>query len=176
MKELYIIDGYNFIFNYFKPEGVSKEKLTFFRDRLVRDLAQYSNFKGYRFAVVFDAKHSPRRTRSEKKIDNVDIIYSRGEETADTIIEKLVHTNEEYERIFVITSDYMQQKVVFKKDIYRKSIREFAIELDGFKKELDREIENLKSDAEKSFYMVEKRLDKKTRNRLEDMRKENIDN
>jgi predicted RNA-binding protein with PIN domain len=176
VKELFIIDGYNFIFNYFKPEGVSKEKLTFFRDRLVRDLAQFSNFKGYRFAVVFDAKHSPRRIRSEKRIDNVDIIYSRGEETADTIIEKLVHNNEEYERIFVITSDYMQQKVVFKKDIYRKSIREFAIELECFKKELDRAIENLKSDSEKSFYMVEKRLDKKTRNRLEDMRKENIEN
>jgi predicted RNA-binding protein with PIN domain len=175
LKELYIIDGYNFIFNYFKTEGVDKEKLTFFRDRLVRDLAQYSNFKGYKFAVVFDAKNSLRQIRSEKKIDNVEIIYSRSEETADSIIEKLVHSNEEYERIFVITSDYMQQKVVFKKDIYRKSIREFAIELEDFKKELGKEIENLKRDAERSFYMVEKRLDKTTRNLLEDIRKDNIE-
>ena len=175
MKELYIIDGYNFIFNYFKPEGVNKEKLAFFRDKLVRDLTQYSNFKGYKFVVVFDAKHSPRRIRSEEKIDNVEIIYSRGEETADTIIEKLVHSNEEYERIFVITSDYVQQKVVFKKDIYRKSIREFAIELEDFKKELGKEIESLKRDAERSFYIVEKRLDKTTRNLLEDIRKDNIE-
>ena len=171
MKELYIIDGYNFIFNYFKPEGASREKLTFYRDRLVRDLSQYSNFKGHKFMVVFDAKHSTRRMRSEKKVDNVEIIYSRGEETADTIIEKLVHSNEEHERVFVITSDYIQQKVVFKKDIYRKSIREFAIELDDFKKELGKEIDSLKNAAEKSFYTVEKRLDKKTRDMLEDVRK-----
>ncbi len=174
MKELYIIDGYNFIFNYFKPEGVNKEKLTFFRDRLVRDLSQYSNFKGYKFIVVFDARHSKRRIRGEKKVDNVEIFYSRGEETADTIIEKLVHSNEEYERIFVITSDYVQQKVVFKKDIYRKSIREFAIELADFKKELGKEIDKLKNDAERSFYTIEKRLDLKTRNLLEDVRKDII--
>lgn len=175
MEELYIIDGYNFIFNYYKPEGVNKEKLTFFRDRLVRDLSQYSNFKGYKFAVVFDAKNSPRRLRSENRIDNVEIIYSRGEETADTIIEGLVHSNEEYERIFVITSDYMQQKVVFKKDIYRKSIREFAIELENFRKEMGRELEKLKRDTEKSFYMVEKRLDRTTRKMLEDIRKDSIE-
>ncbi len=175
MIDLYIIDGYNFIFNYYHPEGVSKEKLAYFRDKLVRDLTQYSNFKGFRTILVFDAKNSVRKSGTTGATGDIEVIYSRGDETADSIIEKLVHSNEKYERIFVVTSDYMQQKVVFKQNIYRKSIREFAIELQDFKKELEKEIENLKRESEKSFYIIEKRLDKKTRGILDGIRKDSIE-
>jgi predicted RNA-binding protein with PIN domain len=175
LEELYIVDGYNFIFNYYNPEDIDTEKLTSFRDRLVSDLIQYKNYTGYNIIVVFDAKKSPRKIRSSEKIDRLEVIYSKGGETADSVVEKLVHSNEKYERIFVVTSDYMQQKVVFKKNIYRKSIREFAVELKNFKNELSREIKQLKKNAEKSFYSIERRIGKKTRKRLDDIRKKSID-
>ena len=64
--------------------------------------------------VVFDAKHGDKFTQSREVVNGIKIIYSKGGETADSIVEKIVHSNEKYDRIFVITSDYMQQKVIFK--------------------------------------------------------------
>lgn len=176
MDELVIIDGYNFIFNFYRPKNTNHKKLEFFRERLLRDLAQYRNYKGFNIIVVFDAKHGFRNSRSSQIIDMIEVIYSRRGETADSVVEKLVHNNEKYKKIFVVTSDYMQQKVVFKQDIYRKSIREFAIELKDFKKKLEEEIQNLKRDAEKSFYILEKRVRKTSRSRLDDIRKNNTSN
>ncbi len=122
--------------------------------------------------MVFDAKHSKRNISSRELKDKIEVIFSKSGETADTIVEKLVQRNEEFERVFVVTSDYMQQKVIFKNNIYRKSTREFALEIKDFRKKLDMELKNIKQDAEKSFYIIGNRLDPQSRKRFDEIRRE----
>ncbi len=57
MKELYIVDGYNFLFNYYRAKEVSSEQVEFLRDGLLSDLIQYKNYNNCSMTVVFDAKH-----------------------------------------------------------------------------------------------------------------------
>ncbi len=175
MKELYIIDGYNFIFNYYKPVGnnlkISSLDLSELRDRLVSELAQFKNYNNCDLTVVFDAKHTKNSAQSKENQDCVTVVYSKTGQTADSLVEKTVHLNEKYDRIFVVTSDYMQQKVVFTKNIYRKSVREFASEMNEFRKKIQAKLDDSKKQESGSFYSIEKRLDEKTRIRLEDLRK-----
>ena len=171
MKDLYIIDGYNFIFNYYKAKKLKGDTLSYLREKLIRDLIQYKSYTGCNLVVVFDAKQGLNLTQSKEKIDRIEVIYSRSGETADSIVENLVHDNEKFERIFVVTSDYLQQKVVFRQNIYRKSIREFSIELGDLKKKIREKLKIQGQDLKSSFYLVEKRLDKSTRDRLDGIRK-----
>jgi predicted RNA-binding protein with PIN domain len=171
MKELYIVDGYNFLFNYYSTKEVSSEQIEFFRDELLSDLIQYKNYNNCSMMVVFDAKHGDKFAQSRETIDGIKIIYSKGGETADSIVERIVHSNEKYDRIFVITSDYLQQKVVFKENVYRRSIREFAIELSDFKKRITAEVSEQRVKTSHSFYSLENRLEKSTREKLDKMRK-----
>ncbi|MBN1299273.1 MAG: NYN domain-containing protein [Actinobacteria bacterium] len=175
MKELYIIDGYNFIFSFYNKgvnnAKISSEDLSILRDRLINDLAQFKNYNKCELSVVFDAKHGRNKKQGREIIDSISVIYSKSGQTADSLVEKMVHLNEKYSRIFVVTSDYMQQKVIFTKNIYRKSIREFIMELDAFKKNIAMKLYRNEKDSSKSFYTIEKRLDKKTRQKLEEIRK-----
>jgi uncharacterized protein len=170
LKELIIVDGYNFIFNYYKAKKISNDDLSNLRDRLISDLSQYRNYKGCDMIVVFDAKKGQSTGQSREISEQIEVIYSRSGETADTIVEKLVHAKSDFQNIYVITSDYTQQKVVFKSNIYRKSIREFTIELNDFKRKLRKKIAENSSDSSKSFYSVGNRLDKNTKEKFDKLR------
>ncbi len=170
MKELYIVDGYNFLFNYYRAEGASSEQIEFFRDELLSDFVQYKNYNNCSMTVVFDAKHGDKFSQSSEVLDGIKIIYSKGGETADSIVERIVHSNEKYDRIFVVTSDYLQQKVVFKENVFRRSIREFAVELADFKRRITVKISKQRVNTSHSFYALENRLDKGTREKMDKIR------
>ena len=128
-RDLLIVDGYNFIFSFFKSEDLNNENLTYLREKLIEDLIWYKSQKDCDVIVVFDARDSSKISRSAHIIDDVKVIFSKRGRTADDVIEGLVSKNTDYKRIFVVTSDYLQQQVIFRKNIYRKSIREFNIEM-----------------------------------------------
>jgi len=174
LKDLIIVDGYNFIFNYYKAKKISSSDLSYLRDRLISDLSQYGNYKDCSMIVVFDAINGQGTGNSREFSEQIEVIYSRSGETADTIVEKLVHIKPDFQNIYVITSDYTQQKVVFKNNIYRKSIREFTIELNDFRRKLRGKIADNSRESSKSFYSIGKRLDKNTKEKLDKIR-ENTD-
>lgn len=170
MKELIIVDGYNFIFNFYKAKKITSNDLSHLRDRLINDLSQLKNYIGCNITVVYDSKNGENFADSIETIGGVEVIYSRRGETADTIVEKLVNKPSEFERIFVVTSDYSQQKVVFRGNIYRKSIREFSLELRNFKKKMSENIKYNKFNSKNSFYLIENRVDDKTKKELKEIR------
>ena len=171
IEDLVIVDGHNFIFNFFKSGKLSGEKLTYLREKLIADLAWYKNQKNCDTVVVFDARNSDNPQRSIQTIDGVKVIYSRKNETADDVIEELAGMETGYKRIFVVTSDYLQQKVVFRKNIYRKSSREFRLEIKDLKDKIREKMASSKKDSDKVFLSLEKRLSGKTRKKLSELRK-----
>ncbi len=172
MKDLIIVDGYNFIFNYYRAKKIGSDDLSYLRDRLISDLSQYKNYKDCGMIVVFDAKKGQSTGQSREISEQIEIIYSRSGETADTIVEKIVHAKTDFQNIYVITSDYTQQKVIFKNNIYRKSIREFTIELNDFKKKLKEKIAEDSNKSSRSFYSIAERLDKDTKEKFDKLRKD----
>jgi uncharacterized protein len=159
LKDLLIIDGYNFIFNFIKAGLSDSKDLEYLRDKLMSDIAAYNSQKDYDVVVVFDASKSSSLTRSSEIINNIKVIYSRSGETADTIIEELVSGWSAHRKIIVVTSDYSQQKAVFGKNTIRKSCREFGLELNAVIDDIRSILSKNNGEKRKIFYSIEKRLD-----------------
>ncbi|OFW64116.1 MAG: hypothetical protein A2Z35_01010 [Actinobacteria bacterium RBG_19FT_COMBO_36_27] len=178
-ENLIIVDGHNLIFDFFKAGKLSREKIDYIKDKLIADLSLYKSQKNYDVVIVFDARNSENPKRSIQTIDDVKVIYSRRNESADAVIEELVGVETGYpdmepavySRIFVVTSDYLQQKVVFRKNVYRKSCREFHIELKDLKREVREKIAGFRKESDRKFFTLEKRLSIKTRKKLSELRK-----
>ena len=178
-ENLIIVDGHNLIFDFFKAGKLSREKIDYIKDKLIADLSLYKSQKNYDVVIVFDARNSENPKRSIQTIDDVKVIYSRRNESADAVIEELVGVETgypdmepaAYSRIFVVTSDYLQQKVVFRKNVYRKSCREFHIELKDLKREVREKIAGFRKESDRKFFTLEKRLSIKTRKKLSELRK-----
>lgn len=171
MKDLLIVDGYNFIFNFYRAGKLKSGDLEYLKDQLVLDLSAYGSQKKCSITVVFDGKGSSSRLRSSETVDNIKVIHSRKGETADTVIEELVNKWSDRRRVFVVTSDYSQQKVVFGKNTTRKSSREFGLEINSVKKNIRQAVMENKKRSGGDFYPLEKRLDSNIRKKISDLRK-----
>ncbi len=171
MTELLVVDGYNFIFNLIKEKDIGNDALAFYRDRLINDLISYYHHKKREIILVFDARHTQNQAAVIHSYSHIKVIYSGSGETADSVIEKLVETSPHYNKVYVVTSDYTQQKVVFKGNIFRISSREFGIELDESKRQLGQQIKKINSQSKSTFYNLERRLSKKTIDDFKKIRK-----
>lgn len=87
MKDLIIVDGYNFIFNYYKAKKISSDDLAYLRGRLISDLSQYKNYKGCSIIVVFDAKKARVLARAGK-FQNKSRLFIPGAEKPQTQLSK----------------------------------------------------------------------------------------
>jgi predicted RNA-binding protein with PIN domain len=171
VRELLIIDGYNFIFNFFQAGKLSTSQIEEIKEKLVTDLSAYNSQKDYEVIVVFDAHKGTNMERSSNFYDDIKVIHSRRGETADSVIEELVARWSSDRRIVVVTSDYSQQKVVFGKNTTRRSSREFGLELEAVRNEIAGMVDKEKKKTKKAFYPIEKRIDSKTRKKISDLRK-----
>lgn len=171
MKDVLIIDGYNFIFNFFKAANLDNDDIEYLKTKLIADLTTYNSQKNHELVLVFDASKSSNQLRSSEMVDNIKIIYSREGETADTIIEELVSGWSAHRKIFVVTSDYSQQKVIFGRNTVRRSCREFGLELNSIRNDIRNRILKENKNTRRVFYPLEKRLDPEMRKKISDYRK-----
>lgn len=160
------------MFSYFEAKELNSDNITLLKERLLKDLGEYKNYSGDDLIVVFDGRDDDSLTRNMEREYGISITYSREGKSADTVIEELVNTNANHERIFVVTSDYLQQKVIFKNNVYRKSVREFGAELGRMKRKISEDVRDLDRHARESFYMLEKRIDNQSKDRISIFRKD----
>jgi len=129
MEEILIVDGYNIIGAWTELRELKERgKLEEARDQLIVWLEEYQVFSGREVIIVFDAHQVPG---IGKKYQNqrTTIYYTKENETADELIERLVkELNRRKTQIYVATSDYTEQRVVFGEGALRISARELAIE------------------------------------------------
>ncbi|MBI2089216.1 MAG: NYN domain-containing protein [Deltaproteobacteria bacterium] len=80
-----IIDGYNLIGSVAGLRGNLEAR----RDRLIRELGEYQEKKGYPITVVFDGWRSGWINEVEERIDRIHVVYSKQGEKADSVILRL---------------------------------------------------------------------------------------
>ncbi|MBN1473418.1 MAG: NYN domain-containing protein [Syntrophaceae bacterium] len=98
-----IIDGYNLIRQSSKLRRYELYSLQAGRQALVSRLSEYQQKKGHKITVVFDGWQGEEREEERDRYNNVDIIYSRYGEDADTVIKRLAAQSEE--ETVVVSSD-----------------------------------------------------------------------
>lgn len=137
MEEWLIVDGYNVLGA--SSEAALSGSLEEARDRLIRRLSEYQAISGRKVILVFDAHRMPG-AGTKQELEQIEVHYTRHRETADERIEKLVRQLRQPGRqIFVATSDYLEQRMVFGQGAYRISSRELLREMEAAQEGVKRE-------------------------------------
>ncbi|WP_144512640.1 NYN domain-containing protein [Bacillus sp. FJAT-22090] len=148
--QILLVDGYNIIGAWNELRKLKNDKLLDARDRLIELMAEYKAFTGIRVIVVFDAHLVPGIESKEKQYD-VEIIYTRKNETADERIEKLtLELSARRVQIYVATSDMTEQRVIFGQGALRKSAREFEIEMIAISSKITKKVKNIQENKPSS--------------------------
>lgn len=136
-----IVDGYNIIGAWPKLRVLKdQERIDEARDLLISQLADYQSFSGMQIIVVFDAYTVPGIGRKQSEY-RIDIFFTKEKETADERIEKIVAQHYQKNRqIYVATSDYTSQRVIFGQGALRKSARELLLEIENAGKEIKEQV------------------------------------
>lgn len=123
-EEILVIDGYNIIFAWDDLKEMSKLNLESARDMLIDILRNYQGYTGKRLLVIFDAYKNAGSIGHREQWDELEVVYTKENETADQYIEKFVLENVKKYRITVATSDGLEQLLIFGQGALRMPARE----------------------------------------------------
>ncbi|MCL6479188.1 MAG: NYN domain-containing protein [Peptococcaceae bacterium] len=168
MKEYLVVDGYNIIFSWPDFDKLRKGGLDHARAKLLDILVNYAAMSGESVVVVFDA-HLVRNNEEHAEIvgDNLEVIYTREGETADSVIERLVGELAENGRVLVATSDWAEQSMIFGRGAYRITPGELLANI----KRIRQEGENIYASTPSTVSYLENRLVEDVRKTLENWRR-----
>jgi len=147
LKEILFIDGYNVINSwpnlqkYIKDNNIDEA-----REKLIEILAEYQAYKKIEIILVFDAYKVKDSIRKKEKFNNLEIVYTKEKETADTYIERNLDLLGRKHRVTVATSDNTLQQLVLSRGGIRISSRELYYEIKNTKAEIRRKNQKIKND------------------------------
>jgi len=119
-----IIDGYNLMHQDDALDG-RRDDLQTARQRLVRRIEQSATGMARKITVVFDGREGGRDVALDAP--NLEVLFSPSNRTADGLIEQMVHAAKNPERIMVVTSDWIEQRLVSVFGATVISCREFLL-------------------------------------------------
>jgi len=124
------VDGYNVINSW---PNLKKEKKYSFegaRQTLIDILHNYSVYEECKIVIVFDAHMVAGSIEKKEEIyKNVSVVFTKDGETADSYIEREVHNIGRKFEVYVVTSDWLQQQIIFQRGAVRISSIEFYNEV-----------------------------------------------
>ena len=105
-----IIDGYSLLHRDPELQPLTRGQLELARHVLIDKIARVCDMMALRTTIVFDGQSRGRDAGASSA--SIDVIYSHGHETADTVIEIMTTQAEKPESILVVTSDRAEMNVV----------------------------------------------------------------
>ena len=139
MKQQYlIVDGYNIIFAWDDLAAIAKDDLEAARRKLCDALSNYAGFKKCRTVVVFDGYKVKGNPGEKTQYHNIQVVYTKENETGDCYIESLVAEIGSNYNLRVATSDGLVQLGALRSGVLRISARELKAEIEQAHKEMTR--------------------------------------
>lgn len=129
-EEYLIVDGYNIIFAWKDLNELSRVNIDSARDKLLDILSNYQGYKGCPVLVVFDAYKRKEHPGAKSKYHNLDVVYTKTDETADAYIERTVHEIGHKYRVTVATNDGLEQLTVMSQGALRMSAENLRQEIE----------------------------------------------
>lgn len=141
-KERYLlVDGYNIIFSWKELNELSKDNMEAARLALLDEMCNYQGYTGDNVIVVFDAYRVKGGNIEKYRYNNIDVIFTRESQTADSYIERVTHELGKKYRVKVATSDALEQCIIWGNGAIRLSAGEFREEIDRMKESIREKID-----------------------------------
>jgi predicted RNA-binding protein with PIN domain len=163
------VDGYNVINSW--PNLKQRKDFSFeaARQTLIDKLHNYGVFKACKIVLVFDAHKVMGSLEKKEDVNkNISVVFTKDGETADSYIEKQVNSLGRKHEIVVVTSDSLEQQIIFQRGAVRMSSLEFYSEIVKVEKSI-----KVKADKNKTIdrNSVSDNIDEKTASILEEIRR-----
>ena len=133
LKQYLIIDGYNLMHEIKAIKDIIDYDLMTAREKVISLVSDYCGYTGLNATIVFDAYNTDSIDNSHLIKDNVEIVYTKHNLSADMYIQEYVKNNSSKFRFKVVTSDRMIQLSVFSSNALRISSRIFIKEYEDLK-------------------------------------------
>ena len=136
-------------------------------------ISEYAQFKGYKTIIVYDAYKVKDSVTRYEKIKNLEIVFTKEKETADTYIERYITElgPKKFLDITVATDDIAEQQVVSGKGGNRISTRQLYIEVNNAQVKIQEKIQKTVKNKRNT---LDDFLDKEMIEKLNDMRKKDL--
>ncbi len=146
-KEKYLlIDGYNCMFAW--KENLS-DVISYAREEMIELFRTFDAYTDRKIILVFDGYKAKGNIGSVEEFDDLTVVYTREDQTADAYIEKLTAQLGKKADVLVASSDYMVQIMSFGAGAKRVTAMELKAEVDDALEKMRREIKSY--GREKSF-------------------------
>lgn len=146
-KEYLIVDGYNMIFAWDGLREQAGYDLSGARERLLDLLSNYCGFHPCELIVVFDSYRVRGGTGSRSSHNNLRVVYTQEDESADLYIETLVGKIGKNYAVRVATSDALIQLSALRSGVLRVSASELERELERTNGEIAAVLRRLREEA-----------------------------
>ena len=146
-KEYLIVDGYNMIFAWDGLREQAAYDLSGARERLLDLLSNYCGFHPCELIVVFDSYRVRGGTGSRSSHNNLRVVYTQEDESADLYIETLVGKIGKNYAVRVATSDALIQLSALRSGVLRVSASELERELERTNGEIAAVLRRLREEA-----------------------------
>ena len=123
-KKYLLVDGYNVIFAWKELNELAQVNLDGARLKLMDIMSNYQGYKQCELILVFDAYKVKGNIGAVSKYNNIDVVYTKEAETADTYIEKVTNEIGKKYQVTVATSDRLEQMIVLSRGAVRMSSNE----------------------------------------------------
>src|SRR6056297_1967493 len=145
LKEILFIDGYNVVNSWPNIKKHMKDNnIDEAREKLIEILSEYQAYKKIDIILVFDAYKVKDSIRKKEKFSNLEVVYTKEKETADTYIERKLDLIGRKHRVTVATSDNTLQQIVLSRGGIRLSSRELYYDVKNTKEEIRRKNQKIK--------------------------------
>lgn len=104
-----IVDGYNVIFAWDDLQQLAKENIDAARDSLIDTLSKLHSLVQAEVIVVFDAYRVTGHSSEQMILQEIHVVYTDSDMTADQYIERFTNTLARKKRVAVVTSDGAEQ-------------------------------------------------------------------
>lgn len=144
-------------------QQLKDEDLEFARKKLIEMLSNYAAMSKRHTILVFDAYQVKGNTGSTETVNGIQVVYTKENVTADMAIERLAAQIPKHQRVYVATSDRLQQETIWGKGAFRISAMELRREIKETETEHKPHFENKRYVANR----LEDQLDPAVRAQLE---------
>ncbi len=141
-KDYLLIDGYNIIFAWDELKALARDSLEYARQALIDRMCNYQGFLQSEITIVFDAYKVKKNPGSVEKIKNINVVYTKEAETADTYIERVSKTLAKQYRVRVATSDGPEQMIILGNGALRVPAAALKKELNDAENAINQIIQN----------------------------------
>ncbi len=164
------VDGYNVINSWPNLKCTTDEGIDGSRKKLIDIMHTYESFNNCKVKIVFDAyRVNGNLEKREIVSKNLEVIFTKDGETADSYIERKVHELGRKYEVCVVTSDNLEQQTIFQRGAVRIATLEFYNEIIDMENNIRKEAEGNINNTNKNH--LQDNIDSDVRRKLEEIRR-----